>query len=1330
MIVQLPDGRKLDVPTEDPELAKDFAIQWSLDNPFVPKGAQLGEEDISVWGDIPRGIGAGLVGAAEGLATLPAEFINLIDNDDEDEAEEVRKFFAKYKPDVHTKVGEAVKFITQFAVPGGIAAKAAKAFQLGKAGQIGSFAAADFVATTPDVETLGDFFDVGPTKRIETKDLEGIEKSSAELTNRLKVASEGAMVLLGAPYALGKIGAGIGIAADAAAKTDLVKNAARAIKDPNTPFMNVGGKPDLGDPTWLSKNANKMTEWARKNLTWQEKMPDRFAKTLQSLRVGQINAANNKAAQSMQEIDHGLRALSKAGKLNEVDESMALDSLSKYMFGKGDEKAVAKVALEELNETINKIGKQPLFGKRRTSLLDAADDLRKNIDELSTGVKDEMFLNPETQEKLINKIDENILSYGTRLYRSIKETGYMPTEAQRALAKKELEGFGVNSIEVDGMLDQLLKMKDFTNAKMKPEMAFEESTLKGVAQGILKGRKLDNLPAVRDFLGEYTGDATLFGRVKNADGTFKEAAIRQRSLPEQKLGFETKVIETVDKLAKMTTKAQYYKNLDKYSNDIGTESFLFDSLPANMSQVDRSMYSRIGVSDMNPAVKPDAEAIQKYGPLAGKYVKTEHANAFESIPGQWESSANSVLWSTFLGAKGLSQLMKTVYSPITQIRNATTASFFALKNGNIGNLETLSDSVRVVLNQINQGMIDLPGGSGNKKFATQSDLNEFYNEQIELGVVNTNSKMGELDSLLKDAAGAERLIGGEKTRKVFQWAENRKNKFSGKLYQGSDDVWKIYSYQMERGKLADAIKKEPNVAITSSDPENLLEFGRSVIPSQLDEADLKLFLNRESASIVKDTVPNYARVPEQIKRLRAMPVGNFIAFPAEVLRTSGNILGRATRELGSDSAAIRSIGMKRLLGSLTVDAGLYGGLMAGGLALTGSDMEQVNAFKRSFAMPWERNAMLIPLATDKEGNITEFYNFSYTNPYDFMTRPARAIFNAVNSGVTSEKDLNEIAWDASTESFWEFFSPFLGESIVSEKLLDLLRNRTRFESQIWNPNDEFGTRITKGFAHFVDGLTPGVSPVTLEGDATSPTYMDLKFKDFPKSIGLTFGADPVTGVNRQGARLDPMGEFVEALSGLKSVRNNIKKTLEYRGYEGGQQVREAAGIFNRLAKSSGNVEAADLTKAHLIANEQRFKSLRDLHMAIEDARTLGLSDKEIIKSLTKARTPHLGALLSGKFIPWFPSEDTITFALLANENKLANPFDMTSLGETYKSFAGKPFRPQVAEEREMIKEQLSQQAPMQQPIQMPTINPQQPPPVNPQASDVLREIEIEKLTGS
>lgn len=93
-------------------------------------------------------------------------------------------------------------------------------------------------------------------------------------------------------------------------------------------------------------------------------------------------------------------------------------------------------------------------------------------------------------------------------------------------------------------------------------------------------------------------------------------------------------------------------------------------------------------------------------------------------------------------------------------------------------------------------------------------------------------------------------------------------------------------------------------------------------------------------------------------------------------------------------------------------------------------------------MPWEKNAMLIPIGTDKDGKITEMYNFSYTNPYDYVTRPARAVLNAVNNGVAAEKDLTSIAFDAAYESTTEFFSPFLSESIVTEKALDALRNKT------------------------------------------------------------------------------------------------------------------------------------------------------------------------------------------------------------------------------------------------------------------------------------------------
>ena len=48
-----------------------------------------------------------------------------------------------------------------------------------------------------------------------------------------------------------------------------------------------------------------------------------------------------------------------------------------------------------------------------------------------------------------------------------------------------------------------------------------------------------------------------------------------------------------------------------------------------------------------------------------------------------------------------------------------------------------------------------------------------------------------------------------------------------------------------------------------------------------------------------------------------MPLGNFIAFPAEILRTGFNTLDTAAKDLESPVQAIREIGMKRLMGGVT-----------------------------------------------------------------------------------------------------------------------------------------------------------------------------------------------------------------------------------------------------------------------------------------------------------------------------------------------------------------------------------------------------------------------------
>ena len=58
---------------------------------------------------------------------------------------------------------------------------------------------------------------------------------------------------------------------------------------------------------------------------------------------------------------------------------------------------------------------------------------------------------------------------------------------------------------------------------------------------------------------------------------------------------------------------------------------------------------------------------------------------------------------------------------------------------------------------------------------------------------------------------------------LLQVARNTQNRYMGKLYQGSDDVWKTYSWEMELGKLKNVFKKDPNATISLRDAKSRIE---------------------------------------------------------------------------------------------------------------------------------------------------------------------------------------------------------------------------------------------------------------------------------------------------------------------------------------------------------------------------------------------------------------------------------------------------------------------------------------------------------------------------
>ena len=146
-------------------------------------------------------------------------------------------------------------------------------------------------------------------------------------------------------------------------------------------------------------------------------------------------------------------------------------------------------------------------------------------------------------------------------------------------------------------------------------------------------------------------------------------------------------------------------------------------------------------------------------------------------------------------------------------------------------------------------------------------------------------------------------------------------------------------------------------------------------------------LQTEAAQIVKNTVPNYAYVGDVVKTSRLLPIGNFMSFPSEIIRTSANIAQQGLREMrhqlgegavrvkgsnlsptvteilkdGSERVVRNSsyvdgsfgTGFKRLMGMATTLTGVPIAVTEGAKALYDVTSEEIDAMRR-FVPDWSK----------------------------------------------------------------------------------------------------------------------------------------------------------------------------------------------------------------------------------------------------------------------------------------------------------------------------------------------------------------------------------------
>ena len=182
---------------------------------------------------------------------------------------------------------------------------------------------------------------------------------------------------------------------------------------------------------------------------------------------------------------------------------------------------------------------------------------------------------------------------------------------------------------------------------------------------------------------------------------------------------------------------------------------------------------------------------------------------------------------------------------------------------------------------------------------------------------------------------------------------------------------------------------------------------------------------------------------------------------------------------------------------------------------------------------------------------------------------------------------------------------------------------------------------------------------------------------------------------------------------------NIKTKLKYKATEAAGELRVAQEELRRLRKTHGYRVPEEYLNAYKKANEIRFRALKDLSVAVDDAEYLGVSKGEIYKTLQDAKVSDWQNVVNNNFIPYAPPPGVFTDAYEVNENKVRNTPDMEEISRQY---AGD------------LNQQLSPQ------IQRPIVNIPEPSTasifkrkseINPQekAAQVLRQEEMRKLLG-
>jgi len=1223
-------------------------------------------------GSIPRelieGVGSGLIGIGEGVlggAGLLSDIVAGTDYADTvtEKAEELRDYLGF---DPEGIVGKGAEVITQFVVPGvGIAGKVGKGFMkarqlAGKTGkltkteranlalkELGAVAGIEMAVSGDNTTTIGDWVEAGPTQTTDLIGLEGAEKNLARVTNRLK--------LLGEAFVIGGVAqAGLSAAGKTIGDAKLTKVGSEAVRKK---IDQVGSWADnLVEKRALNTPGEELTKFHSRIADaisfgrYRGSMPEQVADKRLML-DGQIKPQLDFAERTLRKIetsvDDIVKDLPEGGSISTAG---VMNKVLSYM--------------READPDLKKKLLSSLPKEVRTDTL----IMRAHVDTLSDDVLKGEFL---TKNNFVTKdgrniktiISEGLGSYVKRSYKIFEDANYTPDAEtikiaddfflkSPSLVQKELTAMA--RADVDNVFDQ--KFMDAKGLTRKGN---------GDTQEIILGNKVTPALAARareGFLNRYS--------IKNVDklkGGYvaKDKLDTSMFFSREDLAPEIRrllgeiddpraaILGTVSDLAQFSAVDDYFSTIAKMSKESkGIGKFFRDGKdlsPSQIKSLTRRGFVKLGgedgVGSGIGAIKKSSEAVEQaigragWGSLDGFYVPK---NIYKDLTTQIAGEANLGVTllrgglAMALKGKGISQYSKTVLSPITQVRNFLTAVTFATANGNwpsFGRGSNMYDALTAVgANVFNKGkesvFADLADAQRRGVLGTNAELREI---QDQLGKGLGTSTAGEAQP--KNFIDAIR--GKPVTNKLAKGVGNVAKGFES-AYQASDDIWKYYSYQAEqakiRGMLEGASEADQIKYLTKNMNDVSIEASQKLRAGTPDIDDL---IKARAAQIVRDTVPNYNKgASEFIKLGRKLPFGNFITFPAEMYRTSFNIVRQGLDDIASPIKAVQARGRQRLLGFAMTTAIVPAGVLEVAYATSGVAREEMEAFKRSFGASWMKGATLIPTGRTEDGKI-KYINYSISNPYDVLSRFANRALSEADAAIIEGKDFDQVFLDVAIGTLGEAFAPFLDEAMLTDAILDITYRggRTSTGAKVYNPEDNGATKGFKIAGHVANTMIPNVLAVAdISGGKIEASRAVRGF------LGDGLGIDAIASQDKMGRQRTWKKELLRLSTGVSEQEFDPKQGLRFAAYGFSQGQTDAKRMFNSLTDDF-NVTGPQLLKGFEDANAAKFRNDRAYYRMIQDLRTMGLDDRAIRTTLKENNIGGIKGIMRGEFEPFKLTSD-------------------------------------------------------------------------------------------